>query len=151
MPIIAVTAVAIQGARERCVAAGMDDYLTKPIVSKGVADVLERWLANPGGDATWTPELQAPVAEPDDEPIDRAALEALRQIDPEGADTFVTEVVHDFTTEVSARFGVMRNAVAEGDITAIVHECHFIAGCASLVGAMRVESLARSLDVVGPT
>ena len=44
VPIIAVTASAIDGDRERCVAAGMNDYLTKPITSEGIAAALARWV-----------------------------------------------------------------------------------------------------------
>ena len=80
LPIIAVTAVAIQGARDRCIAAGMDDYLSKPIVPEGVLKVLHRWLADSGGDATWMPELASAPAAPDDRPVDPQALDALREL-----------------------------------------------------------------------
>ena len=96
LPIIAVTAVAIQGAREKCIESGMDDYLSKPIVVQSVADLLERWVAGSGGDATWLPEQAEAQAESDDEPINVKSLEALRQLDPEAGDSFVAEVVRDF-------------------------------------------------------
>jgi CheY-like chemotaxis protein len=44
VPIVAVTANAMQGDRERCAAAGMDDYLSKPFTKQGLRRVLEKWL-----------------------------------------------------------------------------------------------------------
>jgi CheY-like chemotaxis protein len=150
LPIIAVTAVAIQGAREQCIAAGMDDFLSKPVVAESVAEVLDHWISNAGEEASWEPELAAAPAEPEDEPIDRQALDSLRELDPDDSAGLVAEVVNDFIGEVSRRFDVLRSAAASGDSATLTHELHFIAGCASVVGATQVEKLARSLEAGDP-
>jgi two-component system sensor histidine kinase/response regulator len=52
VPIVAMTAHAMKGDRERCIDAGMDDYISKPIRAQNLAEVIERFLRDPGGDRT---------------------------------------------------------------------------------------------------
>jgi two-component system, sensor histidine kinase and response regulator len=149
LPIIAVTAVAIKGARERCMAAGMDDYLSKPVTIPGVATLLDRWTACPDATAPWSPPHESVSDQPEEAAIDRAALDALRALDPEGGDVLVRQMIGDFTAEVSPRMPKLQAAAAEGDVRSLLGDLHFIAGCASIVGATRVERLARSLEAEG--
>ena len=60
MPIIAMTALAMKGDRERCLDAGMDDYVSKPIAPQALAAVIEKWLAHAKGQR---PASAAPVGE----------------------------------------------------------------------------------------
>lgn len=55
IPIIALTAGTVKGEREKCLAAGMDDFITKPVVEKSIADLLKKWLYPPDPDADETP------------------------------------------------------------------------------------------------
>jgi signal transduction histidine kinase/DNA-binding response OmpR family regulator len=51
IPVIAVTANALKGDREKCMAAGMDDYITKPVRTEKLVEVMERWIGTPGRQA----------------------------------------------------------------------------------------------------
>jgi CheY-like chemotaxis protein/HPt (histidine-containing phosphotransfer) domain-containing protein len=148
LPIVAVTAVAVEGARERCLAAGMDDYLAKPIVTRGVAEMLDRWVAD---DEEASAPAPSAVPEPDasdDAPIDGRVLDELREIapdDPGAGNALIAELADDFAQEVGARIAMLRGAVAADDVLAVREALHFIVGCAAVLGARHVERLARSL------
>ena len=72
-PIVALTANAMQGDRERCVEAGMDDYLPKPVRSEELAKMLEKWVKSEAYDGTSGNPSPFPVDAPHDAP---AALRA---------------------------------------------------------------------------
>ena len=150
LPIIAVTAVAVWGAREQCIAAGMDDYISKPVDPERVLTVLERWLAGgPGGGVAWASERADEPIMSQHPLIDLAALEAIRELDPDDGEGLVAGMVGDFTTDVSPHFLRMRLAASAGDTYSILGELHYLAGCAATVGATHLERLARSLMAPG--
>ena len=146
LPVIAVTALAMQGARDRCLEAGMDDYLTKPVMLESLERVLGRWIGGQQEAGAWS--VAANLHEPSaDGPIDAHMLDELMALGEEDGPALIAELVHDFGIEVPARFPIMRAALAADDIPALLHELHFVSGCASVVGARHVEQLARTVNV----
>lgn len=145
LPVIAVTALAMQGARDRCLEAGMDDYLTKPVMLESLKGVLDRWMQRAGTTPCWTAAPDAP-AQTDVGPIDEAMLNELLALGDDAGPALIAELVDDFGVEVPVRFPLMRAAVADQDIPTFLRELHFVAGCAAIVGARHVEQIARSVD-----
>jgi len=144
LPVIAVTAVAIDGARERCIAAGMDDYLSKPVVMQTLDVVLRRWITEPQPGVSWTLASDPGEAVPDHEIVNLDALDSLRVLGGEDGDAFVAGVVDDFIADLAARFDSLGAAITDSNRTGVMQALHSIAGCAAMVGAMEIERLARS-------
>jgi CheY-like chemotaxis protein/HPt (histidine-containing phosphotransfer) domain-containing protein len=155
VPVIALTAHAMQGDRERCLAAGMDGYVTKPItgatLARAIANVLGRPAAvPPPEDRVQEDETPGPgpVELTDEAPaIDIATL--LRRLG--GNRELLTQVLQMFRTDCSRRMNELEAAAASHDWTCLRREAHTLKGslgtlCAggAYAAALRLETLARN-------
>ena len=150
VPIVAMTAHAMQGDRERCLAAGMDDYLSKPLVQKDLADLLAR-LAT-GRLAAASQAAREPVEE--DAPPSWNPDAALAGLD--GDRDILGEIVAALIETAPASIAAIRGAARSGDPAALADAAHSLKGAVSTVAAApahgaaaRLESLARAGDLAG--
>jgi CheY-like chemotaxis protein len=143
--IIAMTAGAMSGDRERCLTAGMDDYVAKPVRPAELAEVLGRWL--PTGDAS-APSAPSPPA--DEGPrIDRAMLATLGDPSQGGDPAFLTELVTVFSEETPRLLAALRSAVVAGDAGQVAATAHTLKGSSGYLGALGIQRLSERLEGLG--
>ena len=147
VPIVAVTAHALAGERERCLAAGMDDYLTKPLRTRDLEAMVRTW-AGPGaegvreraaaGDAATAP---APARPPEEA---SQVLARVREMTDD--DDTAREVVDLFLSGAADGLRELRRGEEAGDATAVLRAAHKIKGSARNVGAEELAALAERME-----
>ena len=143
IPIIAMTAHAMKGDRERCLEAGMDGYVSKPIRTTELLEAIEKHTS---GVAATPKESQgtAAASEPG-QVLDRAAL--LERV--EGDETLLGELVEVFLRDYPRLLAGVRDAAARGDAKALARAAHTMKGAVSSFAAPAATATALQLEEMG--
>jgi len=150
IPIIAMTANAMQGQHERCLVAGMNDYLPKPISQDGLRSILRRWLPV-AMDDNFTMDNNRP--EPDGTAIAISQVEvfdrttALARLD--GDHILLEELAAIFLRHASDMVTRIQDAVKRRDFLDLEQAAHSLKGAATNLCASRVTDAARTLELIG--
>jgi PAS domain S-box-containing protein len=137
VPILAMTAHAMRGDKEKCLAGGMDGYVSKPVNSAELFAEMERCLAAPEGSKT-VPEISHGT----EVQIDRASL--LDRV--EGDQELLTEMIHLFQDDAPNLLAAMRDALLRGDMTVLERSAHSLKGAASNLSAEGTAAAAMQLE-----
>jgi two-component system sensor histidine kinase/response regulator len=154
-----MTANAMAGDRERCIEAGMDGYLTKPVRPDELTAAISQWLprieADPSAETSVdansgaTPRL--PVAETPVSLVvlDRSHLAELRALGGPASADFMAEVIGAFLTEGVAEVEQIRAAAASNDAAGVLSGAHRLKGSAMNLGCRALADAAEALESLG--
>src|SRR5205085_3032147 len=132
-PIIAMTAHTLEGDAEKCLAAGMDDYIPKPVTVQRLEAVLTRWRPQTGPGA---PE----------EAVDGNVLAALRDLQGAGRPDILAELLAVYLRDTPPRLAALHEAVARADAEALRRAAHSLKGSSSQIGAVQIVRLCTDLE-----
>jgi len=154
-PIIAFTANAMQGDKEKCLAAGMDDYISKPVSEKSLEGILKKWLPEKIQMTEFTYDVDIPteknkaekedVITNDNKQLDLSVFNILKEM---FGDTF-SAAVGSHASSAKDNLKRIENSLEKGDASELEHAAHSLKGASSQFGAMALSELARKMEQFG--
>jgi len=148
LPIVAMTAHSMKGDREKCIAAGMDDYVAKPIRTEELDDVLERRLRFPAGDDAAPTTANGNGNGNGNGPLDHDVIARLREELP--AD-FLGRLVETFADQTPGLITDVRRAADDEDAASLHRAAHKLKGSCANLGAVELGGLCADLEARGLT
>jgi signal transduction histidine kinase/HPt (histidine-containing phosphotransfer) domain-containing protein len=171
VPIVALTANAMKGDRDRCLEAGMDDYLSKPFTQATLQAIVCRWVTaadrpirtttvDPdSGTAPGVRDARGTVVPVRPEAgtrsneaagvLEQAAIQALRSLNHPGGPDVFRRLIAVYLKSSTATMAALRNAVAQSNAAAIFQAAHGLKSSSAMFGCCRLADLLKQLEAAG--
>ena len=156
VPIIAMTAAAMTKDRERCLAVGMNDYLSKPVQKAELEAMLEKWVHTPpftgkatvekGGVGVPARELLMNESHP---VLDPGVIASLRELGGDDDPGLFIELVNLFLADTPERLRALSEAMEHRDPTALERAAHALKSSSANLGALELSALFRDIEAAG--
>jgi signal transduction histidine kinase/CheY-like chemotaxis protein/HPt (histidine-containing phosphotransfer) domain-containing protein len=140
LPIIALTAAALESDRERCFAAGMDGHVSKPLRVEALADALDSHVRNR---PPASPEM---ATRQGDGPLDPVILGQLRDLSRDGEPNLLRDVYAAFAQDAPEELRILRAAATTGDVSGLSSSAHKLRGSAGNVGGTAMADICRRIE-----
>ena len=148
-PVIAMTADAMQGDRERALAAGMDDYIAKPVKHEELEAVLGRWIPQPEQEPpAHTGDEDSGTAE-DTPALDLSVLESRRGPQRDEEPDKLARIVGLFIEDVPLRLDELRQALERGEAQRVEETAHMLKGGSGYMGAVQMARICAGIQALG--
>ncbi len=148
IPIIAMTANALQGDREKALEAGMDDYIAKPVKAGDLGEVLERWISEKSEPTT--PETgDSNMHAEDEDGLDPTILESLRELQEPGEPDILSELTGLFLKDAAEQIETLRKAAEAKDAPFVYRVSHTLKGSSGTIGARGMSRVCQQLEETG--
>ena len=151
VPVVAMTAKAIQGDRERCLEAGMDDYISKPVRPEDLEMALARWVSG-NGTAVESGQQSAPPPAPPEAlapALDPAVTARLCELAAATDPSVMSEIYEAFLSSAVDYLAAIREGAATNDAEGLRKAAHAFKGASADIGAQHLAELCRQLEALG--